>query len=73
MIVSLIDDNSYVDAEDRSALRLNINMNQTGHTFEDHSHIFKLLSRPAEIKSNNFFNVNVQGKRGNILEVYLAM
>lgn len=70
--ISPIDDNPYVDAEDRSALRLNINTNQTGRTFEDHSHIFKLLSRPAEIKSNKIFNVNVRGNRGNILEMYPA-
>lgn len=72
-IASPIEDNPYVDVGGRSALRLNINTDQTGRIFQDRSHVFKLLSRPTEIKSDNIFNVNVRGKRGNIVQVYPAV
>lgn len=62
-----------MDVGGRSALRLNINTDQTGRIFQDRSHVFKLLSRPAEIKSDKIFNVNVRGKRGNIVQVYPAV
>lgn len=66
-IASPIEDNPYVDVGGRSALQLNINTDQTGRIFQDHSHVFKLLSRSAGIKSDKIFVVNVYRKRGNIV------
>lgn len=60
-----------MDVEDRSALRLNFKTDQNRRIFQDHSHVFYLLSRPTKIKAN--INVNVQGKRGNIAQVYPAV
>ncbi|XP_048739300.1 protein DD3-3-like isoform X2 [Ostrea edulis] len=72
-IASPIEQNPYVDVGGRSALRLNINTDQTGRIFQDRSHVFKLLTRPTAIKSDNIYNINVRGKRGNIVQVYPAV
>jgi hypothetical protein len=72
-IASPIEDNPYVDVGGRSALRLNINTDQTGRIFQDRSHVFKLLTRPNAIQSDNIYNINVRGKRGNIVQVYPAV
>jgi hypothetical protein len=64
-------------------LRLAINTAQFGRTFQDRSHIFKMPSREQyknqfrsrdvneeELKKVKIFNLNVRGKRGNIVQVY---
>ena len=61
-------------------LRLAINTAQYGRTFQDRSHVFTLKPRPySKTLDPNFFtnkdiyNINVRGKRGNIVQVYPAV
>jgi len=59
-------------------LRLNVNTAQFGRTFEDRTHTFRLLPRPAELSHHWFreariVNLNVRGRRGNIQQVYPAV
>ena len=43
-------------------------------TFEEHSHVFKLLNRPHEIPDKiTIYNISVRGKKRSILQTYLAV
>ncbi|KXJ20058.1 protein DD3-3 [Exaiptasia diaphana] len=51
-------------------LRVNIDTGNFGRTFQDRSHVFSIRKRPASLKGKKIHNVNVRGKRGNIVQVF---
>lgn len=62
--------NVFGDAGGKLQLQLAINTQQLGRVFQDRSHAFRI--RPAEV-SGTVHNINVRGKRGNIVQVYPAV
>jgi hypothetical protein len=52
---------------------LAVDTTQYGRTFQDRSFTWKLTARPSGIsKTSRLFNLNVRGKRGNIVQTYPA-
>jgi len=69
-IDSPVEQNPEVDIGAKQALRLAINTNQFNRVFQDRTHTFKLLPRPAAMGKNKLWNLNVRGKRGNIVQTF---
>jgi len=75
-VISPIQENPTVDVGAfAQGLQLAINTAQTGRTFQDTTHTFLVCERPsaAPWASNKVYNVNVRGKRGDIVEVFPAI
>merc|ERR1712228_446380 len=74
-ILSPIEENPEVDVGFYvQGLQLAINTAQTGRTFQDRSHTFLVCKRDASSDWVNkpLLNVNVRGKRGNIVQTFPA-
>jgi len=74
-ILSPIEENPEVDVGFYvQGLQLAINTAQTGRTFQDRSHTFLVCKRDASASwvGKPLLNVNVRGKRGNIVQTFPA-
>lgn len=69
---SPVTDDPYVKFGDKN-LSLAIDTSQFGRTFQDRSHVFEIRKRPSDIGPlARIWNLNVRGKRGNIVQTYPA-
>merc|ERR1712223_1063032 len=73
-VMSPIEQNPTVDVGVKAqGLRLAINTAQLGRTFEDRSHVLTMMEPPSVLSGKKIYNLNVQGKRGNIVQTFPAV
>jgi len=73
-VQSPINQNPTVDVGvEAQGLRLAINTAQTGRTFQDRTHVLTMINPPGALQNRVLKNLNVQGKRGNIVQTFPAV
>lgn len=61
---------TYGNDDYRLRLQLAVNTAQYGRTFQDRTHVAYVIERPEELGNSAIKHVTVQGKRGNIVQVF---
>jgi hypothetical protein len=69
-VMSPVTQDPVVDIGIAQGLRLAINTNQFGRTFQDRTHVFYIRERPLRFLDKRVINLNVRGKRGNIVQTF---
>jgi hypothetical protein len=68
---AVITQDMWIAGPSNSTFLLATDTTQYGRTFEDRSHVFHIAKRPDGVSgTSRLFNLNVRGKRGNIVQTY---